>query len=157
MPGGRLLVLVFDAYPLAAVLLGEASGRAVGRLLVDAIAQGEAAVSAANLAEVVDLVARAAMVDPVDVLDAVELWVDGGLRVEALTWELAARAASLRAVHYHRSRCPISLADCAAIALAEHLRASLVTSDQPLAQVAALNGIDVVPVPDSRGTVPSLV
>ena len=148
--------MVFDAYPLAAVLLGEDAGRAVGRLLVDAMAQGEAAVSAGDLAEVVDLVARAAVVDPADVLDAVALWVDGGLRVEALTWDLAARAASLRAVHYHRSRCPISLADCAAAALAEHLRASLVTSDRPLAQVAALNGIDVMPVPDSRGTVPSI-
>ena len=148
-------MLVFDAYPLAAVLLGEPAGRHAGRLLVDAMAAGSAVVCAANLAEVVDLVARASGADPADVLDAVELWLDAGLVVEPLTWPVAAAAASLRATQYHRTSCPVSLADCAAVALAAHGGAQLVTSDRPMARVAAARGVSVVPVADSRGRLPT--
>ena len=148
-------MLVFDAYPLAAVLLGEPAGQTSGRILADAIADGEAYVSLSNLAEVVDLVARLASADAADVLDAVELWIDAGLRVVPLTWATAAQGASLRAAHYHRTRCAVSLSDCAAVALAHELGAALVTSDQPMATVAAAQGVRVRPVPDSRGFSPS--
>lgn len=148
-------MLVFDAYPLAAVLLGEPAGRHTGRLLVDAMATGSAMVCATNLAEVVDLVARASGADPSEVLDVVELWLDAGLIVEPLTWPVAAAAASLRAAYYHRSSCPVSLADCAAVALAAHGGAQVVTSDRPLADVAAARGVAVVPVADSRGRLPT--
>ena len=148
-------MLVFDAYPLAAVLLGEPAGQVSGRILTEAIAAGEACVSVNNLAEVVDLVARMASADVVDVVDAVELWIDAGLQVRPLTWETGVLAASLRATHYHRTRCAVSLSDCAAIALAYELGATLVTSDQPMATVAVASGVLLQPIPDSRGISPS--
>jgi len=154
MSKGRTAVLVFDAYPLAAVLLGELAGETSGRVLADAIALGDASVSVTNLAEVVDLVARLAAADPADVLDTVELWVDAGLNVRPLSWETAGRAASLRAVHYHRTRCAVSLSDCVAVALAHELGATLVTSDQPMVAVAVAAGVRVNPIADSRGVTP---
>ena len=148
-------MLVFDAYPLAAVLLGEPAGKASGQILADALARGDAHVSVANLAEVVDLVARLASADAADVLDAVELWIDAGLHVRPLNWETAARAASLRTTHYHRTRCAVSLSDCVAVALATELGATLVTSDQPMVTVAVASGVRVKPIPNSRGVSPS--
>ena len=147
-------MLVFDAYPLAAVLLGEPAGQTSGRILADALSLGEASVSVSNLAEVVDLVARLAAADTADVLDAVDLWIDAGLQVRPLTWETGAHAVSLRAVHYHRTRCAVSLSDCAAVALASELGATLVTSDQPMVTVAIAVGVQIKPIPNSRGVSP---
>lgn len=149
-------MLVFDAYPLAAVLLGEPGGQTSGQILAGALARGEANVSVSNLAEVVDLVARLSSADPADVLEAVDLWVDAGLQVRPLTWDTAAIAASLRAAHYHRTRCPVSLSDCVAVALAHELGATLVTSDRPMATVAIALAVEVTPVPDSRGVSPGV-
>ena len=147
-------MLVFDAYPLAAVLLGEPAGQTSGRILADSLAMGEASVSVSNLAEVVDLVARLAFADPADVLDTVDLWVEAGLNVRPLSWDTAARAASMRAVHYHRTRCAVSLSDCVAVVLARELGATLVTSDQPMASVAVAVGVQIKPIPNSRGVSP---
>ena len=57
-------------------------------------------------------------------------------------------------IHYHRTRTPVSLADCGAIALAEQLDAELVTSDAAMIRVARAEGIAVLPVPDSSGRTP---
>lgn len=146
-------MLVFDAYPLAAVLLGEPAGEPVARLLSSSL---EAArLGAINAAEVVDLVARARAVEPGQVSAAIDLWAEGGLRVVALDWPRAQRAAELRATNYHRTRSPVSLADCAAVALAEHLGATLVTSDGPMLRIARSVGADIHAVADSTGSIPT--
>ena len=143
---------VFDAYPLAAILLGEPAGLASAQLLSQE--STAAAVCAVNAAEVVDLLVRRGEADQADVAGWFDLWFDTGLRCVPLEWERAHRAASLRAMHYHRTRSAVSLADCTAIALAEALDAELVTSDAAMARVARLLDIDVVPVPDSSGRTP---
>jgi uncharacterized protein with PIN domain len=145
-------VRVFDAYPLAALLLGETGGRAAQELLSESIA--ESAVSAINVAEIIDLVARSRSVPAAQVVTALEWWRTAGLQVVAVSRATSCRAADLRAQHYHRSRSPVSLADCCAIALAEELGATLVTSDGPMLRIAELIGVRVEAVPDSRGSVP---
>ena len=134
-------LLVFDAYPLVAVLLAEPAAPAVAALLAES--GGDAAVSAINAAEVVDAVARSQRADAGDVSSTIELWIEGGLSVVPVDWGQASRAAALRATHYHRSRMPLSLADCAAIALAEQLDATLVTSDPPMLRLARKIGVPV--------------
>ncbi len=140
----------FDAAPLAAVLLGETGGLASGRMLAD---PGHA-ICAVNAAEVVDTVSRARDQPARRVASAIQLWIEAGLRIVPLEWSRAVRAAELRSMHYHRTRCPVSLADCGAIALAEQLEVELVTSDAPMIRVARRLGIEVIAVPDSSGRTP---
>jgi PIN domain nuclease of toxin-antitoxin system len=141
---------IFDAAPLAAVLLGETGGLASGRMLAD---PGHA-VCAVNAAEVVDTVSRARRQPARVVASAVQLWIDAGLRIVPLDWSRAVRAAELRSTHYHRTRCAVSLADCGAVALAEQLGLELVTADAPMIRVARSIGVEVIPVPDSSGRTP---
>jgi predicted nucleic acid-binding protein len=153
MPNGRSDGMrVFDAYPLAGLLLGEPVGLASAQLLAENPAG--AAICAVNAAEVVDLLVRRRPADPADVAGWFDLWFDAGLRCVPLEWDLAQRAASIRAVHYHRSHRAVSLADCSAIALAEELGAELVTSDAAMVRVAQAEGVAVLPVADSSGRTP---
>jgi predicted nucleic acid-binding protein len=142
-------LLVFDAYPLVAVLLAEPAAPAVAALLAES--NGDSAVSALNAAEVVDAVARSRRAATADVISTIDLWVEGGLRILPLEWSHASRAAALRATHYHRSRMPLSLADCTAIALAEQLDATLVTSDRPMLRLAETIGMTVQSVGANTG------
>jgi PIN domain nuclease of toxin-antitoxin system len=144
-------LLVFDAYPLAAVLLDEPAAEVVTPLLSASLT--ESAMAAVSAAEVVDVVGRTADARPEHVAAAVGLWVEGGLDVVSVDWPLARRAGGLRATNYHRSRMPVTLADCAAIALAEQLDATLVTSDPPMLRLARKIGVSVHAVPDSKGAI----
>ena len=112
--------------PLVAVLLAEPAASAVAALLSES--GGDAAVSAINAAEVVNAVARSQHADAGDVSSTIELWIEGGLSVVPVDWGQASVPQRSGLRHYHRSRMPLSLADCAAIALAEQLDATLVTS-----------------------------
>ncbi len=141
---------IFDAAPLTGVLLGEPGGLASGRMLAD---PGHS-VCALNMAEVIDTVSRARGQTARVVASGIQLWIDAGLRVVPIDWAHAIRAAELRSVHYHRSQCAVSLADCGAIALAEQLGEELVTSDPAMLRVARAEGVAVLPVPDSSGRTP---
>ncbi len=143
---------VFDAEPLVAILLGEPGGLVGGPMLAEKPA--EHAICALDAAEVVNIVARRSASSPINVIDLFEGWIEAGLRVVPLGWDRARRAAELRSVHYHRTQCAVSLADCGAIALAEQLGADLVTSDRAMLKVARAEGIAVLPVPDSSGRTP---
>src|SRR5262245_17667714 len=118
---------IFDAAPLVAVLLGEPGGFASGRLLAEPNANH--AICALNAAEVLDTVSRETGEPAGEVITAMLLWLANGVRIVPLDWPRAQRAAELRSMHYHRTRTPVSLADCGAIALAERLATELVTSD----------------------------
>jgi len=143
---------IFDAAQLVAVLLGEAGALASGRMLSDTEARH--AVCALNAAEVVERVSRGSGEPAENVAAGVELWFESALRCVPLDWNRACRAAELRARHYHRTRSPVTLADCGAIALAEQLEVELVTSDQAMIRVARAEGVVVIPVPDSSGRTP---
>jgi uncharacterized protein with PIN domain len=142
-------LLILDAYPLVAVLRGEQVGIAVAEMLAQA--RGDAAVSAITAAEVVDFVARSQHVQANEVAATVDLWIEGGLTVIPVEWAIGTRAAELRALHYHRSRMPVSLAGCVALALAEQLDATLVTSDPPLLRVARKVGATIQSVGGNTG------
>jgi predicted nucleic acid-binding protein len=86
-----------------------------------------------------------------DVISTIDLWVEGGLQILPVEWSHVSRAAALRATHYHRSRLPVSLADCTAIALAEQLDGTLVTIDRPMLRLARKIGLTVQPVGNTGG------
>ena len=111
-------------------------------------------ISGANLAEVVDQWIRVDARPPDEVNDAIDLLIAGGLDVEPFWLTHARRAGVLRADHYHRTRNPISLADAACIATARLLATDLATTDPALARVARALGVDVIPLPNSRGQLP---
>jgi len=103
---------------------------------------------------VVDNLVRVYGRSPEEVNDKIDLLIAAGLDVEPYWLTHARRAALLRATHYHRTQTPISLADAACIATAHLLRTDIATTDPALARVARSVGVDVVPLPDSRGRLP---
>lgn len=142
---------VLDAYALVAALAGEAARDDVE----DLMAEGATPITAVNLAEVVDVMVRRKGRTAAEVSDRLDLlgrWE--ALQVVPVDRALAARAGTLRASHYHRSRRPVSVADCVAAATAEGLGEALATSDPHLAAMARDEGVEVVPLPDSRGRRP---
>jgi predicted nucleic acid-binding protein len=143
---------IFDAAPLVAALLGEAGGIGSARILAEPDAGH--AICALNAAEVVDTLSRDTGEPAGEVVAAMQLWFDSGVRLVPLDWARAQRAAELRSTHYHHTRTPVSLADCGAIALAEQLDAELITSDAAMIRVARAEGVAVLPVPDSSGRTP---
>lgn len=108
--------------------------------------------SVLNRAEVIDRLSRhgAAPDDVAADLDTL------GITFVALDVDTADRAAGLRASHYHRSKCPVGMADWVAIATALATHSTLATSDAHLAAVCNSNGIAILPVANSVGDYPSL-
>jgi PIN domain nuclease of toxin-antitoxin system len=106
------------------------------------------------VAEVVDVCVRIHHNPERDVRERMGWLVSGGLSVAPLEWTLATAAGALRARHYRRRQCEVSLGDCLALALAQRRRVPLATSDPDLASVARTEQIDVIGLPDSRGKRP---
>lgn len=69
--------------------------------------------------------------------------------VDALTGSAAGR---LRARHYHRTRCSISMADCVAAETARRHDRPLATADPDLLDVCHTENISVAVLPDSTGS-----
>jgi predicted nucleic acid-binding protein len=63
-------------------------------------------------------------------------------------------AGRLRAKHYHRERCAVSLADCIAAATALTEQRPLATFDLALATVLRSEGGTVLPLANSNGVKP---
>jgi len=81
------------------------------------------------------------------------LILGGQVHVTVPDEEAAWRAAELRQTYYAKKSCELSLADCFLIAAAAS-GDLIATADAPAASVARLEGIEVVPLPDSDGTRP---
>ena len=139
-------VNVLDASCLVGLLLGEP-----GQPDIVAALTNECAMSVLNRAEVIDRISRkGATVDDVAAdLDTL------GITFIGLDLDTADRAASLRARHYHRTECPLSMADCVALATALNTGATLATSDSHLATIARANNCAVLPVANSSGAYPA--
>ena len=125
---------VLGAYAVIATLVGEPAGRHVVPHL------RQASMCAANVSEVMDVCVR--------VHGNAERAV--GLEVVPLDLSLALAAGALRARPYRKGACEISLG----AALAAARRPPLVTSDPDLARACWAEGIEVLPLPDSRGRRP---
>ncbi len=130
---------VLDTFALVALARDE---RAAAEVEI-AIRRGAAAITSLNLAETLDVLGRVygepaerlrAVFEPLLAESLCEIPVDS-----AIAW----RAAELRRAHYHRSRSPLSLADCVALAAAGP-GDLLVTADAPLAGAATSEGIEVI-------------
>lgn len=140
---------VLDAYAVISFLRGEGSAEEVAHLL-----RGDAVLSVLNAAEVVDQLVRVWGRDGDDVEGDLALLGEAGLRMHALDAELALAAGRLRAQHYQRQSCAVSMADCVAAAAALELDQPLATSDPALAAMLRAAGGEVAGLPDSAGRRP---
>jgi PIN domain nuclease of toxin-antitoxin system len=140
--------VVLDAYAVIAALVGERARADVEPLLARGV------LTAPNAAEVVDVCVRVHANDERVVRERLEWLASGGLEMPPLDSDLALMAGALRARHYRKRQCEVSLGDCFALATAKRRHASLATSDPELASAARSESVVVVPLPDSRGKRP---
>lgn len=142
------MTVLLDAFALIALLRDEPAAGEVEALL----RRGETAVTAINLAEALDVLERVDGVPRARLDELTGPLVAESLALVEVDERLARDGASLRARHYHRTRSPLSLADCVLLAAASG--ASLATADQPLARAARTERIDVRALQDARGRRP---
>lgn len=137
---------VLDAYAVIAYLRAEPAAREVRPLLDN----GDAALTAVGVAEVLDHLIRLAGADEEDaVLDLAQLGLLEGIVVDC---DLGLAAGRLRARRHHRSRCTVSMADCVAAEAARQASTSLATSDPPLLELCRTEGIATIVLTGSDGT-----
>jgi len=138
---------VLDAYAVVAYLRDEPAAIQASRLLAD----GDTSLTAVGLAEVLDQLIRVAGADEEDAaLDLAQL---GLLETTSADSALGAAAGRLRARHYHRTRCAVSMADCVAAEAARRSAEPLATSDPHLLDVCHRERISVIVLPGSDGSV----
>jgi len=131
-------VILLDASALLAHLIGQERGRPVTALL----ARGGLGMATVNLAETVDVLSR--RVGRERAYDALAPLVDGPIaRLVVLDAARAWRVGELRARHYHRTRRPVSLADCALLACAD-AGDSIATLEAMLVAMARDEQLEVV-------------
>ena len=137
---------VLDAYAVLAFLRDEPAAEEVRPLLES----GDARLTAVGLGEVLDHLVRLVAVDEEEAaLDVAELGLLDAIAVDSATGAAAGR---LRAKHYHRTRCAISMADCVAAEAARSRSDLLATSDPHLLDVCHRESIDVTVLPGSNGS-----
>ncbi len=133
---------LLDAYALIAFLVGGPAAPQVRAILRD----GDAAVSTANVVEVLDVSQRVRDL-PIDrTMEILEPLFDASLETTSLDIAVARRAAEIRAKHYHRSSRPISLADAVLIASAQR-DDSIATADPHVLAVARAENLKTVALP----------
>lgn len=130
---------LLDAYALIAFLTGDRAAARVRALLRDA----DAGIGAINLAEAVDVMIRRRDADVAQLRRKLEPLLDRALVAVPFEPHHAWRAGELRAAHYHRTRRPISAADCALLAIAKEGDA-VATADPHVLAVARAEGIQTV-------------
>ncbi|HZE51380.1 MAG TPA: PIN domain-containing protein [Jatrophihabitantaceae bacterium] len=137
---------ILDAYAVIAYLRDEPAADPVRPLLE----HGPRDLTAVGLAEVVDHLVRLSGANEEDVvLDLAQLGLLDALPVNAAAGSAAGR---LRARHYHRTRCPISMADAIAAETARSSGRALATADPDLLNVCHAEGIRLLALPGSNGS-----
>jgi PIN domain nuclease of toxin-antitoxin system len=139
-------MILLDAFAIIALLRGEHAADEVQRLLES---DPDATLTALGVGDVLDHMVRVMGInDEEAALDLAQLGLE---RVPALSVDVALRAGLLRSHRYHRVRCAVSLADCAAAEEARRLLCPLATSDPRLLDVCHVEGIATISLPDSNG------
>lgn len=138
---------MLDAYAVIALLRAEAAAPQVATIL----RRDTATLTAVGVGEVVDHLIRVVGTDEEEaVLDVAQLGLLNGIPVTA---HLGGAAGRLRARHYHRTRCAISMADCLAAEAARATGQALATSDPHLLDVCHNESIGYLALPQSDGSV----
>ena len=138
---------VHDAYAAIAYLRGgEAASGQVRELL-----RAPTVLSAVNAAEVIDQLVRIDGNDPDEVEIRLATLEVGGMMIAPATHSQAVAAGSLRARHYNRRTCAVSLADCFAAATALDHGGSLATSDPHLSALVQAEAGTVHYLPEVSG------
>jgi len=136
---------LIDASALIALLGAEPAAGEVQKIL-----NRGAAMTTLNLAEAIDRLKRRYDLEIERTRPVIEGLLAKNLMLLPLGPAQAWRAGEIRAAHYHRSRCPISLADAVLVASAP-ADGRIASSDGPLLAVAASEGIVTAALPDSKG------
>ncbi len=137
---------VLDAYTVLAYLKGERAASEVRPLL----GRADSSLTALGVAEVLDHLVRLSGADEEDAaLDLAQMGLLDGVSVDA---PIGAAAGRLRARSYHRTRCPVSLADCIAAEVARSREQALATADPHLLDVCHAEAIAVVVLTASNGS-----
>jgi PIN domain nuclease of toxin-antitoxin system len=136
---------LIDASALIALLGGEPAAGEVQEMLTCG-----AAMTTLNLAEAIDRLKRRYDLEIERTRPVIEGLLAKSLMLLPLGPLQAWRAGEIRAAHYHRSRCPISLADAVLVASAP-AGGRIASYDGPLLTVAASEGIVTASLPDSKG------
>ena len=144
------MTVLLDAFAVIALLRDEPAADEVETIL----RRGDAAMSAVNLAEALDVLQRIDRVDRARLEAITGPLISESVRVLVVDEPTARDGADVRARRYHRSRAPLSLADCLLLAAARQVDATVATADRPLAKAAEAEGIDVAALSDSRGKRP---
>jgi ribonuclease VapC len=140
---------VLDAYAVIAFLRDENAADEVAALL-----RAPTLLPTVNQAEVLDQLVRVYGRDADDVEADLALLSETGMAVAPRDASSAVLAGRLRARHYHRERCAVSLADCVAAATALRAEQPLATADPALAAVVRAEAGEILGLPDRRGLRP---
>jgi predicted nucleic acid-binding protein len=136
---------LIDASALIALLGAEPAAGEVQEML-----NRGAAMTTLNLAEAIDRLKRRYDLEIEQTRPVIEGLLAKSMMLLPLGPPQAWRAGEIRAAHYHRSRCPISIADAVLVASAP-AGGRIASSDGSLLTVAASEGIATIVLPDSRG------
>ncbi len=140
-------MIVLDAYAVLAFLKAEAAAPEVSSLLR---ARVPCALTVVGVAEVLDHLIRIVGADEDETaLDLAQLDLLDPVDLGSTT---AAAAGLLRARHYHRTLCAVSLADCIAAEVTRNLDARLATSNPHLLDVCHRETIGIHVLTASNGT-----
>jgi PIN domain nuclease of toxin-antitoxin system len=130
--------VLLDAFALIALLAGEPAAEQVETL----IRRGDTVVTTVNLAEALDVLQRVGGI-PRERLEALTAPLIGAqIALADIDEQIARNAADIRARRYHRSRNPLSLADCILLA-ATGPADTLATADNALIRTAEAEGVGV--------------
>ena len=140
---------VLDAYAVLAYLRDERCADEVANLL-----QAPTVLTAANAAEVFDQMVRVYQHDPDDIHADLALLTNAGMQIVPVGADQGMMAGRLRARHYDRARCAVSLADCLAAAAALTEQVPLATSDSALATIVRAEHGTIHPLADGNGVKP---
>ncbi|HXA55559.1 MAG TPA: PIN domain-containing protein [Solirubrobacteraceae bacterium] len=133
---------LLDAYALIAFMVGGPAAPQVRAIM----REGNVAVSSANLAETLDVSQRVYDLPIGRAMEILEPLLEAALALLELDLAVARRAAEVRAEHYHRSNCPLSLADAVMIASAGP-GDGIATADPHVLAVAAKEGLEPLELP----------
>lgn len=134
--------VLLDAFALIALLAEEPAADEVEALLRG----GEAAITAVNLAEALDVLQRIQGISRERLQELTMPLVGDRMRLVPIDERIARDAADIRARRYHRIRAPVSLADCILLAATGESDA-LATADGALIRVAKAEKVQVRTLP----------